>query len=147
VLFQHSVHINRPVEAVSSALAIAPRGWLPSLVGPDPGVAGEPIAGFGLRTKVSIELGDPVTSGPRTEIPITWQASYIRRLFPLMVGKIEVAPNEGRFTTLTVYGSYEPPPERVSAHLDEDLIGVARATVKELAESIAKRLDAAAASY
>ena len=116
-------------------------------MGPNPDVAGETIAGIGLRTKVSIELGDPVTSGPRTEIPITWQASCIRRLFPLMVGKIEVAPNEGRFTTLTVYGSYEPPPERVGAHLDEDLIGVARATVKELAESIARRLDAAAASY
>jgi hypothetical protein len=115
-------------------------------MGPNPDVAGETIAGIGLRTKVSIELGDPVTSGIRTEIPITWQASYIRRLSPLMVGKIEVAPNEGRSTTLTVYGSYEPPPERVGAHLDEDLIGVAKSTVKELAESIAERLDAAVAS-
>jgi hypothetical protein len=147
VVIQHSVHINRPVEAVSRALAMAPRGWLPSLVGPSPGVTGEAIAGIGLRTKVTIELGEPVTSGVWTEIPITWQASYIRRMFPLMVGKIEVAPNEGRSTTLTVYGSYEQPPERVGARLDEDLIEVARATVKEVAESIAGRLDAAAESY
>ena len=110
-------------------------------------MTGEAIAGIGLRTKVTIELGEPVTSGVWTEIPITWQASYIRRMFPLMVGKIEVAPNEGRSTTLTVYGSYEQPPERVGARLDEDLIEVARATVKEVAESIAGHLEAAAAGY
>ena len=148
VLVQHSVHINRSIEAVSTALTNAPPGWLPSLVGPSPGVPDEAIFDIGLRTKVSIDLGEPVTSGMRTEIPINWQASYIRRLFPLMKGKIEVAPNEGRSSTLTVYGAYDSPPERIGAHLGEDAIHqVAQATVKELAESVAKRLDAAAAGY
>jgi hypothetical protein len=148
MLIQHSVHINRPIEAVSSALATAPPGWLPSLVGPSPGVAGEAIAEFGIRTKVSIELGEPVTSGMWTEIPITWQASSIKHLYPLMTGTIEVAPNEGRATTLTVYGSYDSPTERLGALLGEDLVRrVAEATVKEVAESIAKRLEEAAATY
>jgi hypothetical protein len=148
VIVQHSVHINRPIEAVSSSLANAPSGWLTNLVGPSPGVASGAIAGVGLRTKVSIELGDPVTSGMWTDIPIAWQASYIRRMFPLMKGKIEIAPNEGRSTTLTVYGSYDPPPETVGAHLGTDLIRqVAESTVAELAESIAKRLDAMASPY
>jgi hypothetical protein len=61
-----------------------------------------------------------------------------------MSGKIEVAPNEGRSTTLTVYGSYDSPPERVGEHLSQDLIRrVARATVKEVAESIGRRLESA----
>jgi hypothetical protein len=99
---------------------------------------------MGVRTKVNIELGEPVTSGVWTVIPITWQAAYFSRPFPLMTGRIEVAPNEGRSTTLTVYGSYVPPPERVGAQLGEDLIGrVAKATVQEVAESIAKRLESA----
>jgi hypothetical protein len=144
MLIQHSVHIDRPIEAVSSALATAPPGWLPSLVGPAAGVEDEATAGMGLRTKVTIELGEPVTSGIWTEIPITWQATYFSRPFPLMSGKIEVAPNEGRSTTLTVYASYDSPPEHVGAHLSEDLIRrVARATVKEVAESIAGRLESA----
>jgi hypothetical protein len=148
VKVQHSVHINRPIGAVSSALATAPPGWLTNLIGPSPGVAGGALAGVGLRTKVSIELGEPETSGLWTEIPIAWQASYIRRMFPLMKGKIEIAPNEGRSTTLTVYGSYDPPPETVGAHLGTDLVRqVAESTVTELAESIAKRLDAMAGSY
>jgi hypothetical protein len=144
VLIQNSAHIDRPIEAVSSALATAPPGWLPSLVGPDAGGEFETTAGMGQRTKVTIELGDPVTSGVWTEIPITWQATYFSRPFPLMSGKIEVAPNEGRSTTLTVYGSYDAPPERAGEHLSEDVIRrVARAMVKQVAESIARRLESA----
>jgi hypothetical protein len=144
VLIQHSVHIDRPIEAVSLALATAPPGWLPSLVGPGAGVDVDAMAGMGLRTKVTIELGEPVTRGVWTEIPITWQAAYFSRPFPLMSGKIEVAPNEGRSTTLTVYGSYDSPPERVGEHLSQDLIRrVAKATVKEVAESIGRRLESA----
>ena len=83
-----------------------------------------------------------------TEIPITWQASSIKHLYPLMKGKIEVAPNEGRATTLTVYGSYDSPTERVGALLGEDLVRrVAEATVKEVADSIARRLEDVAATY
>jgi hypothetical protein len=142
------VHINRPIEAVRAALATAPAGWLPTLLGPSLSAAGESSAEIGLRTKMSIELGAPMTTGMATEIPITWQAAYIGGPFPLMQGKIEVAPNEGRSTTLTVHGSYELPPERIGAYLGEDLVRqVARANVEELAESIAKRLEAAARAY
>lgn len=147
-MVQHSVHINRSIEAVRAALATAPAGWLPSLVGPSLSAAGESVADLGLRTKVSVELGPPMNSGMSLEIPITWQASYIGGPFPLMKGTIEVAPNEGRSTTLSVYGSYDPPTERIETYLGNTLIRqVAQANVEELAESIAKRLDAAAAAY
>lgn len=140
VVVRHSAHINRPIEAVNRALATAPQGWL--------GGDGEAIPGMGLWGKVTVERGEAVTSAGRTEIPLTWQASHITSLFPLMVGMIEIAQNEGRTTTLTVYASYESPPERVGSHLDEDLIrSVAESNVKELAEAVAQRLEAAAAIY
>jgi hypothetical protein len=148
VRVQHSVHINRPIEAVRAALATAPAGWLASVASPGMSAAGESVADLGLRTKVSVELGAPMSSGMSIEIPITWQASYIGGPFPLMKGKIEVAPNEGFSTTLSVYGSYDPPPERVESYLGDSLTrSVAQANVEELAESIATRLAAAAAAY
>jgi len=106
------------------------------------------LAALGVRKEVTIRLGEPVTSGWWTEVPITWQASYIGGPFPLMTGKLEVAPNEGPFTTLTVYGSYELAPEGVGPYLGEGLLRqVAQANVEEVAESIAWRLDSAAAAY
>jgi len=148
VVVQHSIRIDRPVESVSAALAAAPTGWLPSLVGAAPGAAGKAIAALGVRKEVTIRLGEPVTSGWWTEVPITWQASYIQKMFPLMTGKIGIVPVAGRATTLTVCGAYEPPPKRIVGHLDEVLVyKVAEAIVKELAESVAERLDAVAATY
>lgn|SRR5487761_128406 len=148
VLVQHSVHIDRPIQAVNAALAAAPSGWLPNLDGPAPRVASQALAGVGVREKVTVKLGQPVTSGWWTEVPITWQASYIERLFPLMTGKIGITPVAGGATTLTVCGSYEPPLRRLAGHLDEVLIyNVAAEIVIELAESVANRLDAAAATY
>lgn len=148
MVVQHSIHIDRPVESVSAALAAAPSGWLSSLIGAAPSAAGQALAGLGVRKEVTIKLGEPVTSGWWTEVPITWQASYIKKMFPLMTGKIGMVPVAGGATTLTVCGSYEPPPKRIVGHLDEVLVHkVAEAIVKELAESIAERLDAAAATY
>ena len=64
-----------------------------------------------------------------------------------MDGKVELAPVDAGVTRLTVSGMYEPPLGAVGKKLDEVLLrNVAQATVRELAESIAKRLDAALAS-
>jgi hypothetical protein len=49
---------------------------------------------------------------------------------------------DGRITRLTVSGMYEAPLGRVGKELDDALMHrVAEATVKELAESIAKQLE------
>jgi len=59
-----------------------------------------------------------------------------------MTGKVELAPVDGRITRLTVSGMYEPPLGRVGKELDDALMRrVAQATVKDLAESIAQRLE------
>jgi len=146
VYVKHSVHIKRPIEAVSDALASGPEKWLPSFEGPGRAAVSVQVAGIGLQKKVSLEVGEPVITGAWTEVPITWQATFIRQLFPVMSGKIELAPVDDRVTRMTVCGMYQPPLGGLGKHLDDAFMHlVAEATVKDLAESIAKRLDSTVA--
>ena len=143
VFVQHSVHITQQIEAVSAALARGPRTWFPRLEVSSLSAVGPRVAGVGLRKKVVVDVGEPVTTGGWTEIPITWRATYLEQLFPVMSGKVELAPVDRSGTRLTVSGMYEPPLGRVGEQLDAAFMHkVAEATVAELAESIANRLQA-----
>jgi hypothetical protein len=85
-----------------------------------------------------------VTTGDWTTIPITWRATFIEKLFPVMVGSVELSPVDARTTKLTVSGMYEPPLGPLGRQMDNAFMHtVAEATVSDLAHSIAKRLDAA----
>jgi len=144
VFVQHSVHIESPIEVVSSVFAKGPRKWFPRLESASHAAVGPTVAGVGIQKKVAIEVGEPLTTGSWTEVPITWRATFIKELFPVMTGKVELAPVDPRVTRLTVCGMYQPPLGRIGKHLDDALMHrVAEATVRELAESIAKRLEAA----
>jgi hypothetical protein len=148
MFIHHSVHVDHPIEACSSALASGPRRWFPRLDGRNVSTVGPRIAGVPLRKRVAVEVGEPVTAGMWTEVPLTWKATFPKPLFPEMVGKVELAPVDPKVTRLTVSGMYEPPLGRVGKQLDEALMhNVAQATVKELAESIAKRLDTVIAAH
>jgi hypothetical protein len=64
-----------------------------------------------------------------------------------MTGKIEFAPAGSRTTRLNVCGMYDLPLGRSGKLVDEALIyRVAKATVKDVAESIATRLELPASS-
>jgi len=140
------LHIERPIEAVASALAKGPRKWFPRVDGEGSAAVGPSVAGVGLRKKVTVIIGEPVTGGSWTEVPVAWHATSIRKMFPLMTGKVELAPVDARVTRLTVSGMYEPPFGRLGKHLDDALMHrVAEATVRDLADSIAKRLEKTAA--
>jgi hypothetical protein len=76
---------------------------------------------------------------------VKWQATFIKRLFPVMAGRVGLSPVDPHTTRLTVSGMYQPPLGDLGKQLDDALMHkVAEATVKELAESIAKRLEAIA---
>lgn len=108
---------------------------------------GPQVAGIVLRKKVSVEVGLPVTTGDWTEVPITWKATFIEKLFPVMVGKVELAPVDARTTRLTICGMYEAPLGPLGRQIDNAFMHtVAEATVSDLAMSIAERLDAAVLS-
>jgi hypothetical protein len=140
---QHSVHIDSPVAAVTGILATEPQEWFARLDDSGEAEVGPQVAGLGLRTKVAVEVGPPLTRGDWTEIPVTWKAIFIEKLFPVMVGKVELAPVDARTTKLTVSGMYEPPFGTLGKQVDDAFMHtVAEATVADLAKSIARRIDA-----
>jgi hypothetical protein len=142
VYVQHSVHVKHPVKEVSAALAEGPQKWFPRLGGKSVATVGVHVAGVPVRKRVVIELGDPVKTSTWTVIPISWKATFPKKLFPEMTGKIELAPSDREVTRLTVSGMYQPPLGKLGEQLDEAVMhNVAEATVKELAESIANRLE------
>ena len=144
---QHTVHLDHPVKACTDALMEGPPRWfLRSDAGRSSSV-GLHVAGVPVRKRVVIELGQPVRTKTWTVIPLTWKATFPKKLFPEMTGRIELAPTDAKVTRLTVSGMYEPPLGRLGVQLDDAVMhNVAEGTVKELAESIADRLQKAIAS-
>jgi hypothetical protein len=144
---QHSVHLQHPVKECADALMEGPDKWLPTSGGQNVSSVGLHVAGVRVRKKVVVEMGQPEKTATWTVIPINWRATFPKQLFPEMNGKIELAPTDKNVTRLTVSGMYQPPLGRLGEQLDEALMhNVAAGTVKELAESIAQRLEATIAS-
>ncbi len=144
---RHSVHIDHPIAACTEALMSGPRKWFPRLSGKDVGSVSVHIGGVPVRKRVVVTLGEPVKTATWTVIPLDWKATFPEQLFPKMTGRIELAPVDTTVSRLTVSGMYEPPLGKLGKQLNETLMqGVANATVKELAQAIAKRLDAAVAA-
>lgn len=132
---QHSVHLRHPVKTVSDALLEGPEKWFPESVGLR-------VAGVPVRKKVTVEFGEPVKTSTWAVVPLTWKATFPEKLFPVMTGKIDIAPVSKDETRLTVSGMYQAPLGSLGQQLDEALLHrVAEGTVKELAESLAQKLQ------
>jgi hypothetical protein len=148
MFIQYSVNIHHPIQAVGAALVAGAPKWFPRLRGSSLSTVGLRIAGVPVRKRVAIEIGEPVSADTWTAVPIKWKATFPKQLFPTMVGKIEVARVDPEVTKLTVSGSYEPPIGRLGKQFDDSVMRtVAEATIKELSESIAKRLNVVAATH
>jgi hypothetical protein len=94
-----------------------------------------------------VEIGQAVKTSTWAVVPISWKTTFPEKLFPVMTGKIEVAPSSKGETRLTVSGMYEPPLGKLGEELDEALLhNVAQGTVRELAEAIAAKLNSLAGS-
>jgi hypothetical protein len=144
MFIRHSVHIDHPVASCTEALMSGPRKWFPRLSAKNVGSVGVHIAGVPVRKRVAVTVGEPVRTATWTVIPLDWKATFPEHLFPSMTGRVELAPVDKNVSRLTVSGMYEPPLGKLGVQLDETVMqGIANATVKELAESIAKRIEAA----
>jgi hypothetical protein len=139
---RHSVHIQHPFERCAEGLLRSPREWFPRLAGEAIASVGPKLAGVPIRKRVKVDIGEPVKAGSWLEIPVSWEPTSAGRFFPDMRGKVELAPVDPQQTRLSVSCTYEPPLGEVGAGLDETVMyRVAEGTMKELAESIAARLE------
>jgi hypothetical protein len=138
---QHSVHVDRPVSECAQVLERGPRTWFPHLDGEGQTAVGLRVAGISVQKRVTIELGEPEHKGDWTNVPITWKATFPEKLFPILSGRLELTPVEKQVTRLTLSGMYEPPLGRLGGLIDDAVMhSVAEATVREVAESIARQL-------
>lgn len=142
-----SVQIPRPVTACTDALLMGPRTWFPRLSKKNVGMVRADFAGFPIYKRVVVELGIPTRTMTWTVIPLQWKATFPSRLFPKMVGRIEIAPVDSRNSRLTVSGKYLPPLGRFGKRADHAFMShVADSTIRKLAESIASRIEAVVVS-
>jgi hypothetical protein len=142
---EHSLHIKRPVDELGALLVEGPSTWFPRLKHDNVASVGIHVAGIPVRKKVTVEFGEPARMSTWAVVPVTWKATFPEALFPIMTGKVSVSPVSKEETRLTVSGMYEPPLGKLGEELDDAVMRkVAKATVKELAEQIAERLEKAA---
>jgi len=143
VFVEHSVHIDYPVAAATAILVADPSEWFDGLDDWGEVGIGPHVVGVWIRKKVAVEVGPLVSTGDWIAIPITWKATFIEKLFPVMTGKVELSPVDARTTKLTVCGMYEPPFGSLGKQVDDAFMHtVAEATVADLARSIASRIAA-----
>ena len=148
MFIRHSVHIDHPVAACTKALMSGAEEWFPRLNDKNMATIGMHIAGLPVRKRVAVSVGKAVKTATWSVIPLDWKATFPENLFPSMSGRIEMAPVDASVSRLTLSGMYQPPMGRVGRRLDETLMqGMADATIKELAESIAKRIDTAVSAH
>ena len=134
---EHAVHLQHPLEIVSAALLEAPAKWFPNAVGVH-------IAGIPVRKKVAIDFADAAKTSTWAVVPVTWKATFAQHLFLAMTGRVAVSPVSKVETRLAVTGMYDPPLGKLGEQLNEKLMyKVAERTVRELAASIAEKLNRA----
>jgi hypothetical protein len=142
---EHSIRINQPSRRLSATLVEGPASWFPRLKPGNVASVGLHVAGIPVRKKVVIEFGQPARTSTWAVVPVTWRATFPGALFPVMTGKVSLSPVGKDETRLTVSGMYEPPFGKVGEGLNDAVMRkVAKATVKELAQQVAERLEKAA---
>jgi hypothetical protein len=149
VFIRYYVELVHPMPHLERALLEAPSSWLPDLAerADERGQrllteVGFPMEAHRIVKRVSIAIGDPVRSSARTWIPISWQATGARGLFPVLDGDLEIARLGADRTQLAFSARYRPPLGLIGRLVDRVLLSrVAEATIKDFVDRIAERLD------
>ena len=138
----HSVRVRRPFDAVAAYLVDGPAAWFPRLKPGNVAQVGLHVAGVPVRKRVRVDFGEPASTSTGAVVPVSWKATFAERLFPAMTGNVSASRAARDETRLTVTGMYEPPLGKLGEDLNASLMRrVAKATVKELAEQVAERLE------
>jgi hypothetical protein len=94
-----------------------------------------------LSKVVRVRLGTATELGRTTMLPMSWEATGARGLFPVMEGDLELAPlGDGR-AQLAMSARYRPPLGAAGRLADRAVLHrVAEATVKDFVDRVADRL-------
>ena len=147
---RYFLELSSPFEEVEARLLSSPRDWVPGLArdAEDRAATLMTEVGFGpqdglLRKQIEIHVGEPVRMASRTFVPMAWEATGPRVLFPAFSADVEVAGLGPRRTQLSISARYDPPLGAVGRALDRALLHrVAEATVKDFLDRVGERLAA-----
>ena len=150
---RYYVNIDRPIHDCQEALLSHPERWLPNLVSAAQEPAAEILARVGfsvftvdMRKQVAIKVGEPVALRDWLHLPIRWEARPAADLFPTFDGEIQLVPIDPGVTKLAVAGTYDAPLGDVGRTVDNLVLHTAaEATIKDFAESVARRIGPPAA--
>lgn len=106
-----------------------------------PGSPSDPVIG----KTVVVRAGAPARGATEIAIPIVWEATGPRALFPRLEGELLIAPLSDALTQLALRGSYTPPLKAVGRAIDRVVLHrLAEASVKSFVEQIAERIERSA---
>lgn len=154
MFLRYFVELALPFETVDAELLGLPEEWIPG-VARDANDRGERLlaeVGFGpqnrrVQKQVRIELGEVVRLSSKTVLPMSWRATGLQPLFPVLEADIEVAALGPNRTQLSTNARYEPPLGALGRAIDRALMHrVAEATVKDFLDCVAQGLQARAST-
>jgi hypothetical protein len=150
VLIHDFICIERPVPDVV-ALLETKETWLVPLAASayqegEALLGGDRPVGPGVVTKrVHMTVGSSRSRADSLVVPIHWEATGLRGLFPVLEADLEFAPLGGGATQLSLWGSYSPPLDGLGARLDRLVFHrIAEATVRSFLDSVAGAIEQAA---
>ncbi len=147
VPLEESVVVARPLEVVWARF-MGDGNWFEPLAmaAEEDGEAlyfrvGPAWAGEHLARKVSVTLGAPHNRGKAIVVPLSWQASALPGLFPVLDGELVVAAVDAERCSLTLIAAYIPPFGEVGRQLDRSLMArVGVSTVRAFLDGLADTL-------
>ncbi len=100
-------------------------------------------AGGRVTREVEVVLGPTRERGEAFIVPLTWRATGLASLFPVLEGDVEVAPLGSNQSRVTLSASYLPPLGDVGLSLDHALMHrVAQSTLRSFLARVAASLEA-----
>lgn len=146
---RYFLELALPFQDVEGTLLRGPEEWVPGLAR-DAQDRGELLlaeVGFGtdgkrLEKRAVIELRPPLRiSSSKTILPMSWEATGPRGLFPTFDADIEVAALGPSRTQLSISARYRPPLGAIGRAIDRALMHrVAEAAVKDFLDRVGETL-------
>ena len=144
------VDVESDFSAIGARLRADPCTWMASCADRAEADGAELVIRIGpggvlapARHGVLLSVGPSRRRGDALVLPIEWETTRLRGLFPRLEGDLEVAPLGVGRCRLTLSGQYSPPLGPVGAALDRWLLHkVAESTVRSFIGGIARSLAA-----
>ncbi len=134
--------VERPVHEVRQRLISDPKKWLESAFKYADEVGDTVLLklglGGGIAKWIELKIGTPRMRGEVLVLPISWEATGPKNLFPKMQAELEVASFGPDQTQLVFLGSYEAPLGGIGEKMDNALMHrVAEASIRKMISQLA----------